>query len=181
MITREEAVWFLTQHLKNKNMIKHCLASEAAMRALARRFDADEDEWGLAGLLHDADVEISDSTTQGKKVGDMLEKRISGEMRQAMAAHNTETGTHPKTTFDYCLSAAETLTGLIVASTLVLSDKRIAGLTKESVMKRFNEKRFAAGADRELIRLCEKAGLPLDEFIDICLISMKEISHDLGL
>ena len=181
MINRNEALEFLYSHLKNRNLIKHCLASEAVMRNLAVRFGQDSDEWGLAGLLHDADAEISTPLTQGKIVGDMLAEKITPAMRQAMAAHNTLTGTTPASPFDHALTAGETITGLIAASALVLPDKRLASLTKENIIKRFHEKRFAAGASRELIMQCEKIGLSLEEFADICLRAMQEISSELGL
>lgn len=181
MITRSEAMGFLESNIKNKNMVKHCLASEVVMRALAKHFGENEDEWGLAGLLHDADVEISTPATQGRMVGDMLAEKITPEMRLAMAAHNTATGAEPKKKFDYALTAGETITGLIVASALVLPEKKLSNLTKESVVKRFGEKRFAAGADRNLIMHCEKLGLNLDEFTGICLKAMQEISTELGL
>lgn len=181
MINRIEALSFVETNLKNRNLIKHCLASEAVLRALARYIGQDEEAWGLAGLLHDADVEITPAEKQGKTVGDMLEDKISQEMRYAMAAHNTKTGVEPKTQFDYALSAGETITGLIVASTLVLPDKKISNLTKESIVKRFSEKRFAAGADRTLIMHCEKIGLTLEQFADISLKAMQGISGELGL
>ena len=136
MISKNKALEFVSKHLKNKNLIKHCLASEAVMRALAKHFGENEEEWGLAGLLHDADVEIMEG---------------------------------------------ETITGLIVASTLVLKDKKISSLTKESVIKRFHEKRFAAGANRNLIMHCEKIGLSLDQFSEICLTAMQNIANDLEL
>lgn len=181
MISRNEAVEFVGGHLKNKNLIKHCLASEAAMRAIAKHFGESEEEWGLAGLLHDADVEMTDASEQGKKVGDMLVEKITPQMRHAMAAHNTGTGVKPESRLDYALTAAETITGLIVASALVLPEKKLSNLTKENIVRRFGEKRFAAGASRELIMHCEKIGLSLEEFSEICLNAMKGISSELGL
>jgi predicted hydrolase (HD superfamily) len=181
MISRDDALKFVNGHLKNKNLIKHCLASEAVMRALARHFGENEEEWGLAGLLHDADVEITSASGQGKTVGDMLAAEITPQMSQAMAAHNVATGTVPASRFDYALTAGETMTGLIVASALVLQDKKLSNLTKESVVKRFKEKRFAAGADRSLILHCEKIDLSLEQFSEICLAAMQNIAGDLGL
>src|SRR3989338_137456 len=181
MISRSEAVGFVGENLKNKNLIKHCLASEAVMRALAAHFGENEEEWGLAGLLHDADVEITPAAEQGKTVGDMLAERITPQMRHAMAAHNTVTGVVPESRFDHALTAGETITGLIVASALVLQDKKLSSLTKESIVKRFGEKRFAAGANRGLIMHCEKIGLTLEQFSEICLNAMKNISNELGL
>lgn len=181
MLTRPEAISFLHANLKNKNLIKHCLASEAVMRALAKHFGEDEEVWGLAGLLHDADVEISTPETQGKLAGEMLGDKITDEMRYAMAAHNTKTGVLPQSRFDFALTSGETITGLIVASALVLPQKKLEYLTAESVLKRFAEKRFAAGADRGLIALCDKAGIGLGEFIALALVAMQGIAGELGL
>lgn len=181
MITRTEAITFLEEKVKNRNLIKHCLASEAVMRAFAKHFKEDEEIWGLTGLLHDADVEITTPELQGKTIGDILAEEVTPEMRYAMAAHNTKTGVEPKSKFDHALTAGETITGLIVASALVLPEKKLKLLTKESVIKRFGEKRFAAGADRSLILQCEKIGLSLEQFTDISLKAMQEISAELGL
>lgn len=181
MISRDEALKFVNENLKNKNLIKHCLASEAVMRALAKHFGENEDEWGLAGLLHDADVETTEANNQGKTVGDILSDKITPEMRHAMAAHNTKTGITPESRFDYALTAGETITGLIVAAALINPEKKLSVLTKESIVKRFGERRFAAGADRALIMHCEKIGLALEQFSEICLAAMKNISTELGL
>lgn len=181
MITRNEALVFVEANLKNKNLIKHCLASEAVMRALAKHFGEDENVWGLSGLLHDADVEISTPQTQGKKGGEMLQDKITPEMKYAMASHNTLTGAEPKSKVDYALTSAETITGLIVAAALILPDKKLSSLSKDSIVKRFHEKRFAAGVDRSLILHCEKIGLNLKQFAEIALRAMQEISKDLGL
>ena len=181
MITREEALAFLSEHVKNKNLVKHCLASEAVMRALARRFGEGEEPWGLAGLLHDADVEISPAELQGVMVGDMLADTISPEMRHAMASHNPKTGVSPASRMDYALMAGETVTGLIVAAALIIPEKKLAALAPDGVERRFHEKRFAAGADRALILKCEELGMSLKEFIELALLAMQGISSDLGL
>jgi predicted hydrolase (HD superfamily) len=181
MITREEALNYLNANVKNRNLVKHCLASEAVMRGLAERFGRNADEWGLSGLLHDADVETTPANLQGKTIGDTFAEKITPEMRHAMAAHNTQTGVSPETEFDLALTSGETITGLIVAAALVLPEKKLALLTKESIVKRFGEKRFAAGADRTLIMHCEKLGLTLGDFADIALKAMQGISKELGL
>ncbi len=181
MLNRTEALAFVETHLKNKNLIKHCLASEAVLRALARHLGEDEEAWGLAGFLHDADVEMTPAEQQGKTVGDMLADKITPEMRYAMSAHNTKTGVEPMSRFDFALTSGETITGLIVAAALILPEKKLASLTKESVVKRFGERRFAAGADRSLIMHCEKLGLSLEQFADIALKAMQGIAGELGL
>jgi predicted hydrolase (HD superfamily) len=114
-------------------------------------------------------------------VGEKLGDKITPEMEYAMAAHNTFTGVEPKSKFDFALTSAETITGLIVAAALILPDKKLSSLTKESIVKRFYEKRFAAGADRNLILYCEKIGLNLEQFAEIALNAMRGISKELGL
>lgn len=181
MITRPEALNFVEAHLKNKNLIKHCLASEAVLRTLAKHLGENEEEWALAGLLHDADVEITPAEKQGVTVGDMLADKITRAQRQAMASHNTLTGHKPETKFDYALTCGETVTGLIVASALVIPSKKLSDVTADTIVRRFGEKRFAAGADRSLISLCEKVGLSLQEFVALALSAMQGISKDIGL
>ena len=187
-MTREEAIKILEENLENKNMIKHCLASGAVMRGLAKKLGEDgdlpagrQDEWEVAGLLHDADAEKTTSEKQGVTVGEWVKDQISEEVTQAMAAHNFETGVSPQSKMDWALFSSEKLTGLIVATTLVLPSKKLVDVTTEMVLRRFKEPRFAAGAKRENILECEKLGLSLEEFVDICLKAMQEISEDLGL
>jgi len=187
-MTREEALKVLEENLENKNMVKHCLASGAVMQALARKLkiencklEIDEDEWELAGLLHDADAEKTPPEKQGATVGEWVKGRVSDEAIQAMAAHNPSTGVVCQSPMDWALFAGEKLTGLIVATTLVLPSKKLTDVTTEMVLRRFGEPRFAAGAKRENILECQKLGLSLEEFIGICLKAMQGISKDLGL
>ena len=180
-MTREEAIKILEENLENKNMIKHCLASGAVMWGLAKRLGEDEKEWEIAGLLHDADAEKTPPERQGATVGEWVRGKVSEEVIQAMAAHNPSTGTVCQSEMDWALFAGEKLTGLIVATTLVLPSKKLADVTTEMVLRRFQEPRFAKGAKRENILECEKLELSLEEFVDICLKVMQKISKDLGL
>ena len=180
-MTRSEAFEFVQKNLKNKNMLKHCLASEAVMRALADHFNQDKEMWGLAGLLHDADSEIASPDRQGVVVGEMLKGKLVPEIIYAMAAHNEETGIKPKSKIDWGLFSSEKMTGLIVAAALILPAKKLSDVTAEMVLRRFKEKSFARGAKRESIKECEKLGLSLEDFTKICLKAMQNISNDLGL
>lgn len=191
LITRKEALKFLNENVENKNIIKHMLAAEAMMKALAQQCKVqsakDIEEWGLAGLLHDGDYNPSVPVEQqGIKVTEMLEEKgfmIPEEVDHAMAAHNREnTGIEPKSLMDWSLFCGDSLTGLIVASCLVLPSKKLADLTVESVLKRFKESSFAKGTRREDIALCEeKLKIPLPEFVEITLKAMQKISDNLGL
>ncbi len=205
IMDREQALEIVNRYIKNPQMVKHMLATEAVMRALARRFGEDEERWGLAGLLHDADAEIavtgeqesaapkltgtdrapagkhSMMPAQGLLVPKLTENRLDEESAAAIASHNPYTGFKPKGRMGWALYSADPLTGLIVASALVLPDKRLAGLTADSVLKRFGEARFAKGANRGQIAACSELGVMLEEFIELGLAAMKAIAGDIGV
>ncbi|HEY50289.1 MAG TPA: HDIG domain-containing protein [Dehalococcoidia bacterium] len=181
---REEALDSIRANVENENLVKHMLATEAIMRALARRFDEDEKEWGLTGLLHDIDVELTDNDMSShSKLGADLARELgaSESMAHAILAHNQRHGASLESRLDKALFCTDPLTGLIVAAALVRPDKKLAGLEVSSVKKRFKEKSFAAGASREQITGCVDIGLELDEFIGLGLEAMKGIAADLGL
>lgn len=184
MISREEAVRLLEENIKAENMRKHCYASEAVLRAIAEKLGKNKDEWGLAGLLHDIDVEITnaDPLTHGPYAEKLLAGKISDEMLDAIVMHNEKaTGKERTTEFQHALAAGETITGLVTAVTLVYPDKKIASVKPKSVTKRMKQKAFAASVNRENIRECEKIGIPLPEFAELSVNAMKEISDVLGL
>ncbi len=184
MITREEAVELLHANIKSENMLKHCYASEAVMRALAVKLGRDEEEWGIAGLLHDIDVEITnaDPYTHGPWSEKIIKGKVSDEVLDAIMMHNeVATGKERTTEFQHALAAGETITGLIMATTYVYPDKKIESVKTKSITKRMKEKAFAASVRRECIMECEKIGIPLDEFATISLEAMKKISGVLGL
>jgi len=183
-MVRKEALNSIKENVENKNLIKHMLATEAIMRALARRLEEDEEEWGLTGLLHDIDVELTegDMNSHSRLGADLAEEMGASEaMAHAILAHNPAHGVPLESKLDKALYCADPLTGLIIAATLVRPDKKLAGLEAKSVLKRFKEKRFAPGADREQISSCGELGLELDEFIELGLEAMKGITADLGL
>lgn len=183
MISRENALKLLHQHILNANMIKHSLASEAVLRAIALKLGNDQDEWGLAGLLHDIDVEITnaDPLKHGPFAAGMLEGLISPEAIDAIVMHNEmATGKERSTVFQHALAAGETITGLIMATAMVYPDKKLASVKTKSITKRMKEKAFAASVKRENILECELIGIPIDEFAELALVSMQEISDELG-
>ncbi|MFQ5996278.1 MAG: HD domain-containing protein [Dehalococcoidales bacterium] len=183
-MNREEALDSIKANVENKNLVKHMLATEAIMRALAKRFDEDEKEWSLTGLLHDIDVELTEGDMNShSKLGADLARELgaSAAMAHAILCHNERHGVSCETKLDKALFCADPLTGLIIAAALVRPDKKLAGLEASSVSKKFKEKGFAAGANREQIALCSEIGLELDEFIELGLAAMKGIAADLGL
>ncbi len=183
-MTRKEALNSVKANVENENLIKHMLATEAIMRALARRFDEDEEEWGLTGLLHDIDMELSegDMATHSKLGADLVREMGASEaIAHAILCHNGAHGIPLETKLDKALFYADPLTGLITAAALVRPDKKLAGLEAKSVKKRFKEKSFAAGVDRQQISQCSEIEIELGEFIELGLVAMQGIAADLGL
>ncbi len=183
-MTREEAFNSVKDNVENENLLKHMLATETIMETLARRLGEDEDEWGLTGLLHDIDVELTegDMNNHGKLGADLVREMGASEaVVHAILSHNEALGVPRETKLDKGLFCADPLTGLITAAALVRPDKKLAGVEAKSVRKRFKEKSFAAGANREQIASCSELGLELDEFIELGLKAMKGIAKDLGL
>jgi putative nucleotidyltransferase with HDIG domain len=181
---REEALDSIRANVENENLIKHMLATEAIMRALAKRFGEDEEEWGLAGLLHDIDVELTggDMSSHSKLGADLARELGASEaVAQAILTHNEQHGVPVETKLDKALFCADPLTGLIVAAALVHPDKKLAGVEASSIKKRFKEKSFAAGANREQMTRCVDIGLDFDEFIGLGLEAMRGIAADIGL
>ena len=183
-MTRKEVLDSINENVENKNLVKHMLATEAIMRALPRRLGEDEEEWGLTGLLHDIDVELTggDMSSHSKLGADLAKELGASEaMTHAILCHNEAHGVPRETKLDKALFCVDPLTGLITAAALVRPNKKLAGLEAKSVLKRFKEKSFAAGANREQIALCSEIGLELGEFVELGLKAMQEISSDLGL
>ena len=181
----QQATELLHQYIKSANMLNHCYASEAVMRALAKRLDRDEEKWALAGLLHDLDVELvkGDMYIHGKETARILEeRRVDPEVIDAIRLHNeTSAGELRSKEFQHALAAGETITGMIVATTLVYPDRKVASVKSSSVIKRMKELKFAASVRRENIMECELIGIPLPEFTEICLNAMKKIGNEIGL
>ena len=184
-ITREDALLLIEEYIKNPNLIKHCLATEAVMRALADKLGEDRELWGLTGLLHDLDVEIVDSdlskhTLETEKI--LREKGVHEDIIRAIKLHNEKAhGEKRSELFHHALAAGETITGLIIATTLVYPDKKISSVKPKSIKKRMKEKAFAAGVNRDYIMECEKLGMDITEFSTICLNAMQGIADQLGL
>jgi len=184
-MSRDAALELLQTHVKNDRMLNHCYATEAVMRALARKLGRDEEQWAFAGLLHDLDVELTnaDLTIHGRETERLLRERgVDEESIDAIVMHN-EVVTEKKrvTEFQHALAAGETITGMIVATALVYPDKKLASVKTKSVTKRMKEKAFAASVNRDIIRECETIGVPLEEFVELSLEAMRGIADRLGL
>lgn len=181
-MTRDECVQMVTEHCSNRNLFKHMLATEAVMRRLAERLGEDSEAWARAGLVHDLDYDetADDPSRHGLVSGEKLvELGFSEEIVHAVKAHNQHVPC--ESAMDKALYASDPVTGLVVAAALMHPTKKLVGLDVDFVMRRFGEKRFAAGADRGQIQACSELGLSLEEFIGIAIEAMQNISDDLGL
>jgi len=181
-MTRDKALQMIKEKVSNKNLQKHMLATEAVMRLLARRMDEDEALWGLAGLLHDLDYDqtVNDFPKHGLLTAEMLEKTDVPE--QAIYAIKSHPGHFPrKSALDKALYAVDPVTGLIVAAALMHPTKKLKNVDTDFVLRRFKEKRFAAGADRDQIRSCSELGFDLEDFVSLSLEAMQGIHQELGL
>lgn len=182
VLSRDEAMKLVNEHLTKKNLVKHVLAVEAIMRVLARRLEQDEEVWGLAGLLHDLDYEQTSESPDrhGHITAEILgEYDLPDEVIRAVLAH---AGHVERTSLlDKAICCVDPVTGLIVASALMHPAKSLSALDADFVGKRFKEKRFAAGANREAIASCRDLDLVLHEFLEISIDAMRGISRELGL
>ncbi len=182
-MTRQLAWDILNKYLKNPILIKHSLATEATMMALAKYFGEDENVWGLTGLLHDADYDLCKSHPEkhGVLFFEKEPNTIPSNVERAIKSHNyIYTRISPLTRMEWSMICCDELTGLIIAASEMHPDKKLKSLTLEYIMNRMKEKNFAKGADRMHIYQCqEKLGIPLIEFITITLTAMQEISKEI--
>ena len=185
LLTRTSALHLLHEYIKNEKMIQHCLASEAVLRGIARRLGRDEEKWGLAGLLHDLDVEVTNAepTVHGTQTETLLKDYdVDPEVLDAIRMHNEcSAGKERSTEFQHALAAGETITGLIFATTYVYPDRKLTSVKPKSVVKRMKEKAFAASVRRENIMECERIGIPIGEFAELAIHSMLPVAGELGL
>ena len=160
------------------------LAVEAIMRATAKHFGEDEDQWGLLGLLHDIDYEKTETTPEKHSLlaEEILKGIVPDELVRSIKTHNSKyTGVKPESTMEKALIAADAMSGLLVACALVIPSKKLADVKVESVAKKFKDKDFARGAERERILVCEEIGIPREKFFEIALNGLKDAAAEIGL
>ncbi len=182
--TREDAWALVNEFTENQNLVKHMLAVEAGMRAYAHYFGADEEKWGIVGLLHDFDYEkhqtIPHHPLKGAEI--LRERGWPEDIVKAILSHADESGVPRDTKMRQALYAVDDLTGLIVAVALVRPTKDIGDVKLSSVKKKWGQSRFAAGVDREHIEQgVEALGVELDAHIQRVLEAMQGIAGELGL
>jgi putative nucleotidyltransferase with HDIG domain len=185
MITKDRALEILHENIKNTNLRKHHYGVAAAMKRLAEELNGDPEVWEIVGLLHDADYERTKDQMERHTLllAEILEDEdLDGEVIRSIQSHASEyTGIDPSSLMDYALVSCDDLTGLIVAVALVHPEK-IAAVTVQSVLKKFNTKAFAASVNRDKILKCESSlNIPLDKFVEWVLEAMQEEAELLGL
>ena len=184
-MTRDEAFALVQEYIKTPNIIKHLLATEAQMRALAQKFNQDEEAWGLAGLLHDLDWDLTKNEPEkhsllSKKI--LLQKGVAPDIVSAIKIHNYLHGIEPQTLMEKALYCSEMMTGFVVAVALVQPTKKLEDVTVEKIMKKYKEKSFGAGAKRDIMNLAPKhLNISVEELADITLQAMQQIHQELGL
>ncbi len=182
--SRDEAEALLHEWTESANLRKHAYAVEAAMRACARRMGGDPERWAVVGLLHDFDYEKHPGPSEHPRVGAEHIRRLgwSEELAKAVLAHADHSGIERDTPLKKAIFAVDELTGLIVAVALVRPSRKLADVSVDSVLKKWDQKRFAAGVDRGLIeRGARELGVPLEQHIEVVLKAMQEVADRLGL
>ena len=195
---REDAYQLLTEMIKSPNLIKHGLAVEAIMRALCKalslrsqmsqesqKIEFNEEEWGVVGLLHDADYELvaKDLDKHTLVTAEKLRSLgVSERIIEGIKAHHFGIKEVRENIMEKAVYASDDTSGLITAVALVMPDKKLSSVEVSSLMKKFKNKEFAKGARREQILACEEElNIPLEEFLGISLKAMQGISNELGL
>jgi putative nucleotidyltransferase with HDIG domain len=184
MLTRDEALSLVNKHVSKKNVVYHMIAVEAIMRSTARHFGEDEEKWDLVGLLHDVDYEKTEATPEKHSLlaQEILSGVIPDDMIKAIKTHNAKyTGVMPENRMEKALVACDAISGLLIACALVMPSKKLADVKAESVAKKFKDKDFARGADRERIVICEEIMIPKEKFFEIALSGLKEAASQIGL
>jgi len=183
-MNRAEAYTIVTEYVKNPSLIKHMLAVEAAMRFYARKFGEDEEKWAIAGLLHDFDWEIHPTMEEHPQAGEPILREIgvSEEIIHAVLSHANHTGVARESLMEKALFACDEVTGLITAVALVRPSKALYDLKVKSVKKKWKDKSFAAGANREEMEQgAEELGIDLWEHVGNVIQAMDAIAGDLDL
>jgi putative nucleotidyltransferase with HDIG domain len=181
---RDDAWALVCTYTQNENLRRHMLAVEAAMQAYARRFGQDEEQWAIAGLLHDFDYETFKSAPahpiEGEKI--LAEQGWPADIRRAVLSHAEYTGVPRLTPMEKALHACDDITGFVVAVALVRPDRDLKNVAVSSMRKKWKDRSFAGGVDRdEVERAAADLGVPLEEHMAVVLAAMQAIAPALGL
>lgn len=187
MITKGKALNLLHGKMHSVNLRKHCYSVAATMKVLAKHFGEDQDRYEIVGLLHDGDYEFTkeDPGNHAKLMANWVREtgETDNELLEGIESHGWfHQGKKPESKMQWALFCCDELTGLIIAVTLIRPDKKLATVTVDNILSKWNQKSFAAGVKREDIENCEKElGIPLKEFVQIALTAMQGIHEELGL
>lgn len=181
---RSNALSLIHEFVKNENLVRHMLAVEAAMRFYAEKLGEDVEKWGITGLLHDFDWEIHPSMDAHPQKGAaiLIERGVPAEIIRAVQSHADHTGVPRISRMEKALYACDEITGLITAVALVRPSRSLHDLKVSSVKKKWKDRSFAAGANRdEIQRAAEEFNIDLWEHVDNVIQAMREIAPELGL
>ena len=185
MLSRDEAFTLVKKHVTKRNSIFHMVAVEAIMKSIAKHLGQNERLWALTGLLHDIDYE---KTENNPKMHSLLSEKILSnfdvpkEVVRAIKSHNfVHSNIKPETIMEKALIACDAISGLLVACALVMPSKKLAEVKVNSARKKFKDKSFARGVDRERILFCGEIGIPKNLFFQLSLNGLKVVSSEIGL
>lgn len=184
MPTREDAWILLNNYNKTDSLIKHALAVEGVMRHFARKFDQDEEVWGIVGLVHDLDYEMYPEEHCVKTKEILSDNNWPDELIRAVMSHGygLVTDVEPQTLMEKTLYTIDELTGLITAAAYMRPSKSVMDMEVKSVMKKFKTKSFAAGVDRDIIlQGCDMLDMDIKEVVSECILGMRAIAPSLGM
>ena len=183
MLKREDALALVRKNVAKENNVKHMMAVGAVMKETAKQLGEDPSKWELVGILHDIDFERCTGLNDHTKIAkEMLKDLVTDEIIEAIMAHNYEnTGVALDSRMKKALVASDAVSGLVVASALVMPSKKIEEVRLDSLMKKFKSKDFAKGASRDRIAVCTELGMTLEGFLSVALEGMKGVSGELGL
>ena len=183
-MNRVEALELVKANVKSQNIVRHMIAVGAIMKSLAESLGEDEFLWELTGLVHDIDYEKTAQNFEkhGILSEEMLKGKVPEETIRAIKAHNHEySGVTPESRLEKGLIASDAVSGLIIACALVMPSKKARDVDVKSVSKKFKDKDFARGADRQRIVVCEDLGMSKEEFFGLALKGIQNVSQDLGI
>lgn len=185
MLTKEEALILIKSNVTKRNTLYHMIAVEAIMKSLARHLGENEELWELTGLLHDIDYEKTEDNPEKHAIlsEELLNNsNVPKEVIRAIKAHNFHySHVKPESILEKALIACDAISGLLVACALVMPSKKLAEVKVATVTKKFKDKSFARGIERERILFCKEIGIPLKLFFKISLVGLKVVSSEIGL
>ena len=183
-MTRDEALALVREYVKNDNLVKHMLSVEAVMRFYADKFGEDVEKWSITALLHDFDWEIHPTLEGHPQAGEPIlrQRGVPEDIIRAVLSHADHTGVIRQTRMEKALYACDEVTGLVTAVALVRPSRSLLDLEPSSVKKKWKDKAFAAGANREeILKAADEFGIELWEHVGNVITAMRRIAPELGL